>query len=161
MLTGLAVAGCSKSQAPEQAAPPAKSALSEEEQARVQDINAKALQDVEPLAYQGDAASQRKLGVMYYLGQGVTQDYAVASDWLGKSAEQGDVIAQMMLGTMYAEGEGVPQDRVRAHTWFSLSAEQGNASARDRIGALVSQMSTDQIASAEQAAREWKARHPS
>lgn len=165
-LAGACVLGCGKSEAPpsEPAATSStapESALTQEQQAYVDMVNASALAEVEPLAQQGDAASQRQLGVMYYLGQGVGQDYALASEWLAKSAEQGDHVAQMMLGAMYAEGQGVPRDLVQAHSWLTLSAAQGNDNARQRIRRLASDMTPDQIASATQAAREWKARHPS
>ena len=42
-----------------------------------------------PLAEQGDAAAQFKLGVMFMKGHGVQQDYAEAATWFGLAAEQG------------------------------------------------------------------------
>jgi TPR repeat protein len=166
MLAGLAVLGCGKSteapalSAEQQGEQPAKPPVNEEEQAYIDNANAETLKTIEPLAYQGDATSQRMLGVMYYLGQGVPQDLAQASDWLTKSAEQGDNVAQMMLGAMYSAGQGVPQDLVRAHSWLSLAAAQGNPSAKKRIDELTPKMSPEQIASANKSAVEWKARHP-
>jgi hypothetical protein len=163
-LAGLCVLGCGAPEAPAPEAPPSAASgpeLSEEQQAFVDMSHASALAEVEPQAQQGDAASQRKLGVMYYLGHGVAQDYGVASEWLTRSAEQGDHVAQMMIGAMYAEGQGVPRDLVRAHSWLSLSASQGNENARQRIRRLAPEMTPDQIASATQSARDWKARHPS
>jgi TPR repeat protein len=41
------------------------------------------------LADQGLAAAQYGLGLMYYLGQGVPQDYAEAIGWFRKAADQG------------------------------------------------------------------------
>lgn len=108
------------------------------------------------LAEQGDARSQRQLGIMYYLGQGTEEDYAVAHDWLSKAAAQGDDVAQMSLGVMNREGHGVPQNRVRAHMWFDLAAQQGNPSARSHLEQLASELSEEQIAEARELAAQWK-----
>lgn len=42
-----------------------------------------------PLAKKGDRDAQHNLGVMYYLGQGVSQDYVRAYAWMHLSAGQG------------------------------------------------------------------------
>ena len=55
-------------------------------------------------ARQGDASAQYRLGVMYYNGQGVEQDYQKALEWYEKSANQGDSDAQLNVGIMYHEG---------------------------------------------------------
>ena len=39
----------------------------------------------------GYAESQHNLGTMYYLGNGVTQDYQQAFNWYSKAKEQGYV----------------------------------------------------------------------
>jgi TPR repeat protein len=110
----------------------------------------------EVLAEQGDARSQRQLGIMYYLGQGIDIDFATAAKWLSKAAEQGDDVGQLTLGVMYTEGHGVPQSNVTAHMWFSLSAQQGNPSARIRLDDLTPVMDQDQIAEAQKLADDWK-----
>ncbi len=48
-------------------------------------------------AEQGDADAQCKLGGMYYLGKGVTQDYSQAVYWLRKAAAQGNESAKEVL----------------------------------------------------------------
>ena len=90
-----------------------------------------------PLAEQGDAQSQFYLGVMYYRGQGVPQDYQEALKWYRKAAEQGDAQAQSNLGLMYDKGQGVPQDFVRAHMWYfvateALSGDEGKTAMKNR-----------------------------
>ncbi len=45
-------------------------------------------------ADQGDADAQTDLGLMYGLGQGVPQDYALAHMWWNIAAAQGDKVAQ-------------------------------------------------------------------
>jgi TPR repeat protein len=66
-------------------------------------------------AEQGDADAQINLGVMYFTGRGVPQDYAAPTSWYRKAAEQGDAGAQYRLGVMYAYGHGVPKDYTSAH----------------------------------------------
>ena len=52
-------------------------------------------------AEQGDAVAQYSLGVVYYSGDSVPQDYEKAFEWFTKSAEQDDARAQNDLGAMY------------------------------------------------------------
>ena len=77
-------------------------------------------------AEQGNAEAKFKLGLMYYDGDGVPQDYAEAMKWYRKAAEQGDAVAQLFLGYLYFEGEGVPKDDVEAYVWFSIAAINTN-----------------------------------
>ncbi|MCH8098520.1 MAG: sel1 repeat family protein [Proteobacteria bacterium] len=48
---------------------------------------ATALREWRPLAEQGDAEAQFNLGLMYYKGRGVPQDYAEAVKWYRLAAE--------------------------------------------------------------------------
>ncbi len=50
---------------------------------------AEAFQLCKPLAEQGDADAQNRVGWMYSKGKGVPQDYAEALKWLRLAAEQG------------------------------------------------------------------------
>lgn len=63
---------------------------------------------------------------MYEKGQGVTQNYAEATNWYRKSAEQGDAESQLILGFMYEKGLGVRKDLNEAEKWFRKAKEQGN-----------------------------------
>ena len=78
------------------------------------------------VAEQGDSYAQRFLGDSYYLGLGVTQDYAEAAKWYKKAAEQGDSVSQIIIGAMYEKGKGISKDFVEAYKWFSISGETGN-----------------------------------
>lgn len=71
-------------------------------------------------AEQGDVASQYYLGLRYYKGDGVKQDYAKAALWWAKAAGQGEATAQFRLGVMYAQGEGVAQNNtVALHLFYN------------------------------------------
>jgi TPR repeat protein len=113
-----------------------------------------ALIEWSPLAEQGDATAQYNLGVIYYNGLGVGQDYQEAVKWYRLAAEQGDVKAQYNLGLMYYNGDGVVQDYVYAHMWFNISASLGLSEGTKRRDIVSKSMTTEQISQAQQLARE-------
>jgi len=51
-----------------------------------------------PLADQGNADAQHRVGRMYEGGYGVPLDYAEAVKWYRKAADQGNAYAQSNLG---------------------------------------------------------------
>lgn len=95
-----------------------------------------ALEILRPLAEQGDAKAQDKLGLMYALGQGVKQDFAEAMTWYRKAADQGDAEAQNALGDMYSFGHGVAEDEPEAMRWYRKAADQGFSDAQFSVGYL-------------------------
>jgi len=116
-----------------------------------------------PLAEQGDVDAQVMLGLKYYHGLGVPQDYAEAVKWYRLAAEQGNAAAQFILGVAYNHGQGVPQDYVQAHMWFNLAASRfASSEAAERTKAVANRdhvaarMTPAQIAEAQQRAREWQ-----
>ncbi len=111
-------------------------------------------------AERGQPLAQFNLGLMYYKGRAVRQDYTEAVKWWRLSAEKGFAEALNNLGMMYGNGDGVPQDYVEAHKWFDLAAShhppgrKHHKSVRDR-DFLVKKMTSSQIAEAQRLAREW------
>lgn len=79
-----------------------------------------------PLAEQGDAEAQLKVGIFYFNGEGVKQDYAEAAKWLLPSAEQGNQLAQGQIGTQYSQGWGVKADHAEAYFWLSMASKAGH-----------------------------------
>jgi TPR repeat protein len=51
------------------------------------------ISDLRSKADQGNAQAQSNLGVLYFKGHGVLQDYAMARQWFEKAAAQGHVAA--------------------------------------------------------------------
>lgn len=88
-------------------------------------------------------------------------DYATALRFFRPLAEKGNADAQFNLGYMYANGQGVPQDYVQAHMWVNLAAsretdpELRSAAVKAR-DSLAAKMTREQIARAQQLARDWK-----
>ncbi len=95
---------------------------------------ATALNEWRPLAEQGVAGAQYRLGLMYDNGWGVVQDDKAAVKWYLLAAEQNVADAQYNLGWRYRKGEGVLQDYKAVIKWYSLAAEQGHASAQYNLG---------------------------
>jgi hypothetical protein len=87
-------------------------------------------------AEQGNADAQARLGLLYYRGRGVRQDYAEALRWSRQAAGQGDAVAQFNLGFMYAKGRGIPQDLAEAARWYRIAADQGHADAQSSLGLM-------------------------
>ncbi|MBW1988394.1 MAG: sel1 repeat family protein, partial [Deltaproteobacteria bacterium] len=110
-------------------------------------------------AEQGYVNAQFKLGLAYFLGQGVSQDYAQAAQWFRKAAEQGLPEAQFILGVAYLHGLGVPQDYIQAHMWLNLAASQGMKKAAEDRDKLSQKMIPEQIAKAQKLAAEWWEAH--
>lgn len=65
-----------------------------------------------------EAEAQYILGLKYYNGDSVPQDFVKARKWFEKSAHQGHVDAQYNFGVMYHEGQGGPQDNDKAQEWI-------------------------------------------
>lgn len=100
-----------------------------------------ALEQLKPLAADGDAAAQFALGSLYYRGRGVPQDYGSAALWLDRAARQDHLQAQSLLGLLYARGLGVRKDFAIAEDLLTRAAEHGDLEAQAGLGLLYS--STD------------------
>lgn len=107
------------------------------------------------MANAGDPLAQYNLGYMYWLGEGVAQDDAIAANWYRKAADQGNFDAQFSLGGMYEAGIVVAQDYVQAHKWYNLSAASGVELAKTFRDELAAKMTPAQIAEAQRLASEW------
>ncbi len=77
----------------------------------------------------------------------------IDSATLGEANAAEDVFFQ--LGMMYSTGSTVPADYVSAHKWFNLAAMRGNKDATRLRREIAEQMSENEIATAQRAARDW------
>ena len=106
-------------------------------------------------AEQGDVEAQFRLGVLHLVGIGVAQDFDEALRWFSAAAEQGNAMAQYSLGWMYASGDGVTQNVVVAHMWFNIASANGaGEQARQDRDLVANNMTSEQIADAQQRARQ-------
>lgn len=113
----------------------------------------------EPLAEQGPAKAQFRLGCLYVFSQGVPEDYQMALRLFRLAAQQGDADAQNNLGGMYAEGWGVEPDLVQAYMWFELAATRGHEMATKNRAFIQGNLSADEVNRAKALASAWRQRH--
>jgi TPR repeat protein len=91
------------------------------------------------LAEAGNMDAQNQLGLLYYDGRGVPQNFKQASVWFRKAAEQGHAGAQVNLGTLYFLGYGVSENNQEALFWFRKAAAQRDALAFAKLGRMYEQ----------------------
>lgn len=80
------------------------------------------------------------------------------TDFAGMAAS-GNAEVLYELGLMYASGRNGEVDIVTAHKWLNIAAYRGLDVAKARRGELAREMSREQIAMAQRAARDWITRH--
>jgi TPR repeat protein len=89
---------------------------------------AKTFELLRPLAEQGVAQAQWRLGMIYLTEQ---KNDAEAVKWFRKAADQDDDQGQWFLGNMYFSGWGVRKDEVEAASWYRKAADKGHIDARE------------------------------
>ena len=75
------------------------------------------------------------------------------------AAQQGHPGAQVGLGMAYADGRGLHRDQVKALMWQNLGANSGNPFMVDGRDRLAQSMTQQQVAQAQQMARECQQRN--
>jgi uncharacterized protein len=95
-----------------------------------------ALEELLPLAKQGDPKAQRVIGAMYADGLGVDQDYAAAAKWYQLAVDQNYAPAMADLGDLYFYGNGVGQNQATAIKWYRRGAERGDPEAEYDYGLI-------------------------
>ena len=82
-----------------------------------------ALNELAPLAEQGDAQAQYRIGQMHRDGKGVPRDAQKAVRLFQAAAISGHTDSQQALEMILLLGYGVPADESEAFKWLSLAAE--------------------------------------
>jgi TPR repeat protein len=125
---------------------------------------AEALNELTPLAKEGDPTALNMLGKLYENGWGVEADpqqaqryyeqgarqgnlesvnnlrslknkaYKAEFDQILPDAQAGNASAQNRIGEMYEFGQGVDRDTDMAFDWYQKAAEQGNVTAWHNLG---------------------------
>jgi TPR repeat protein len=87
-----------------------------------------------PLAENGDTEAQNYLGILYYLGLGVSKDYKKAIVWYERAARAGHADAQRNYGDMINFGRGgLQKDNRQAFKWYFAASQQGNEKAKRQL----------------------------
>jgi TPR repeat protein len=111
-------------------------------------------------ALRGDPVASYRLGLIYYFGEGVPQDYGQAAKWSLSAAEGSVVEAQFILSTLYADGLGLARDYIEAYKWIAIVVARLPAGERRDIALglrsiFEGYMSLDEVWEAERLAQEW------
>src|SRR5437870_9902546 len=96
----------------------------------------RALELLAPLAEQGNAVAQLKLGIILSRGKVNSPDHVAALRWFTKAAENGQVEAQFELGRIYRDGLGTRVDGKLAVYWFERAAAKETPHAINALGEL-------------------------
>jgi TPR repeat protein len=115
-----------------------------------------ALEEWKPLAEEGDAPSEFNVGLLYYDGHGVPQDYPEAVRWFERASERGYTKAQHNLGAMYGVGKGVKRDYVLAYKWLSICTAAGDQGCESQRNLVEKKLSASKLQAAQRLARDWK-----
>ena len=81
-------------------------------------------------AQNGNAVAQRRLGLLYDGGKGVTQDEKKAFKWKLTAAENGDGSAQLSIASQYMNGWNVGKNPSEAKRWWTVAANDGHMHAQ-------------------------------
>jgi len=87
-------------------------------------------------ARNGDSETQFVVGVLYYMGRGVSQNPAEAAMWFRKAAEQGCLEAQSLLEEMYFQRLMAVEDYSEAIEWLHKASQQNLAQAHYAMGLI-------------------------
>jgi len=104
--------------------------------------------------------AQYKLGIAYYNGRNVPQDYSEAYKWLCMAADQGNSDAVAVLGAMLFAGHGIPKDLVLAHVYFNMAAARGHSAAGPSRDAVTPLLTASQLETAQKLASKWSSTWP-
>jgi len=88
-------------------------------------------------AEHGDANAEYELGMMYFHGTGVAQDYPAAFRWIRKAADQGLPKAETAVGYFFNRGLVVRQSYSEAVRWYSSAAAKGDAVGEFDLGYML------------------------
>lgn len=84
----------------------------------------------------GNEQAEFNLGKMYYTGEGVTKNYAMAVSYLSKIAEAGNPTAQEYMGYIYEKGDtsyGINPDVNKQMYWYEKAAQNGDVNAQLKL----------------------------
>jgi hypothetical protein len=110
----------------------------------------KAFSTMQSLAETSDHGyAQYYMAMMYLKGQGVDQNYKVASEWFRRASEKNIPQAQYKLGDLYFNGRGVPKDYENAYIWYSVGASHKHELSVSSVKKAKEKLSDDELKEAD------------
>jgi uncharacterized protein len=93
-----------------------------------------ALTDLERQARFGVVSAQTDLGMKYFFGDGVSQDFSKGIFWLQQSAAEGSIIAESVIAEAFYTGDGVNKNSTISGIIFLKLANEGMPKAQETVG---------------------------
>jgi hypothetical protein len=93
------------------------------------------------------------LGISYYYGNGIRQDYNESMKWIQLAAYNDDSKAMVMMGQFYHLGRGVKINLVEALAWYNLAKQRTNEIIQPMAN-LLRELNTLEIRQAQERASE-------
>lgn len=97
--------------------------------------NVEGIKNLEKAALSGMPEAQRRLGLVFSMGERAPQNDELAFNWFQKAANNNDTAAMYFVGEAYYYGTGCERDIEKALYWMEMSAEKGNKYAQEFLGA--------------------------
>ncbi len=111
---------------------------------------ARAIPFLQQAARSGHVESMLELGLAYYWGRGVLQNFDQAVALFQQAARRGNAEAQYLLWKCHQLGQGVAQDFVAAYAWFNLASARGHAAAGQSRQELTRLLSPEDVVRGQQ-----------
>lgn len=109
-------------------------------------------------AENGNLRAMYEAGVSFVNQPPTPANQQAAARWFEQAALHGMGDSQFNLGLLFEEGFGVPQSAADAYAWFLIAAAGGDSAAAERASGLRRELSAEQRAAAEDAARAFAPR---
>ncbi|KAG5439573.1 hypothetical protein PCANB_002149 [Pneumocystis canis] len=85
----------------------------------------------------GAAETARYLGLMYFRGEGVAQNFRIAKIWFQRGINIGDAVCQNNMGMIYLKGYGDTNvDTKKATEFFKAASDQGLSAAKVNLAKI-------------------------
>lgn len=108
------------------------------------------------LAEKGSGNAQSGLGLLYYTGSGVPQNYDHAHDLFLAAAKQNIPEALMFLSLMYRRGDGVVQSYLMSYMWCDIAVGVGHEGASYVRPLIAEHLSAKNVLKAQQLSAAWR-----
>lgn len=106
----------------------------------------------------GNVQAMHDAGGLFVSAEGSSGAEEQAARWFQLGALHGVRDSQFNMALLFQEGFGVAQSAADAYAWFLIAADAGDTDAASRAAALRRELTPDQRAAAEQAARDFTPR---
>lgn len=81
--------------------------------------------------------AQYNLGILYFIGKGVKQNFSQALKLFTQAAQKGDVESTILVGSMHEKGQGILKMPEEAIYWYKKAIQKGSHDAQFKLASLL------------------------